>query len=155
MEVLWAPWRMEFIRAPREQECFLCRILREGPGQDGGNLVLRRGRQCLLLLNRYPYSGGHLLAAPLRHVATLAELAPDEMRDLMELVCRGQRLLDGVMRPEGFNVGINQGAAAGAGLKDHLHVHVVPRYADHPGLRGLFDRRDEADVEAVWRRLSR
>lgn len=126
---LWAPWRMEFIQAPKEPGCFLCRIAAGGPNEDADNHVVGRRGTALLLLNRYPYSGGHLLAAPRRHVATLAELAADEMRDLMELVCRGQRLLDGVMRPEGFNVGINQGAAAGAGLKDHLHVHVVPRWA--------------------------
>ena len=125
---LWAPWRMEFIRGPKEEGCFLCRIVREGPAKDAENLVVCRSKACVLLLNRYPYNGGHLMAAPLRHVATLAELAPEEMRDLMDLVCRGQRLLAGVMRPEGFNVGINEGAAAGAGLKDHLHVHVVPRW---------------------------
>ena len=124
---LWAPWRMEFIRAPKESGCFLCRIA-AGPEHDAANHVVGRRGTALLLLNRFPYNGGHLMAAPLRHVATLAELSADEMKDLMELVCRGQRLLAGVMRPEGFNVGINEGAAAGAGLKDHLHVHVVPRW---------------------------
>ena len=124
---LWAPWRMEFIRAPKESGCFLCRIA-AGPAHDAANHVVGRRGTALLLLNRFPYNGGHLMAAPRRHVATLAELAADEMKDLMELVCRGQRLLAGVMRPEGFNVGINEGAAAGAGLKDHLHVHVVPRW---------------------------
>ena len=124
---LWAPWRMEFIRAPKESGCFLCRIA-AGPEHDAANHVVGRRGTALLLLNRFPYNGGHLMAAPRRHVATLAELAADEMKDLMELVCRGQRLLAGVMRPEGFNVGINEGAAAGAGLKDHLHVHVVPRW---------------------------
>lgn len=124
---LWAPWRMEFIRAPKEPGCFLCRIA-AGPEHDAENHVVGRCGTALLLLNRYPYNGGHLMAAPLRHVATLAELAADEMRDLMALVCRGQKLLERIMRPEGFNVGINQGAAAGAGLQDHLHVHVVPRW---------------------------
>ena len=126
---VWAPWRMAFIQAPKEPGCFLCRIAAGGPDEDAENHVVGRRGTALLLLNRYPYNGGHLMAAPVRHVATLAELAPEEMRDLMDLVCRGQRLLAGVMRPEGFNVGINEGAAAGAGLKDHLHVHVVPRWA--------------------------
>ena len=124
---LWAPWRMEFIRAPKESGCFLCRIA-AGPEHDAANHVVGRRGTALLLLNRFPYNGGHLMAAPRRHVATLAELAADEMKDLIELVCRGQRLPAGIMRPEGFNVGINEGAAAGAGLKDHLHVHVVPRW---------------------------
>ena len=125
---LWAPWRMEFIRAPKEEGCFLCRILRDGKEKDPANLVVRRGENCLLLLNRYPYNGGHLMAAPVRHVGTLGELTEAERREMMDLACLAERLLDKVLRPHGYNVGINQGAAAGAGLKDHLHMHVVPRW---------------------------
>lgn len=86
---LWAPWRMEFIRAPKEPGCFLCRIAGAGPDRDGENHVVGRCGTALLLLNRYPYNGGHLMAAPLRHVATLAELSAEERGDLMDLVCRG------------------------------------------------------------------
>ena len=125
---LWAPWRMEFIRGPKEEGCFLCRIVREGPAKDAENLVVCRSKACVLLLNRYPYNGGHLMAAPLRHAGTLGALTADEMRELMELTCLAQRLLERVMHPDGFNVGLNQGSAAGAGLKDHLHMHVVPRW---------------------------
>lgn len=125
---LWAPWRMEFIRAPKEPECFLCRIIRAGPEEDARNLVVHRGRQGLLLLNRYPYNGGHLLAVPYRHEGTLGGLASEELLELMELACLGERLLERVANPQGFNVGLNQGAAAGAGLRDHLHLHVVPRW---------------------------
>lgn len=125
---LWAPWRMEFIRGPKEEGCFLCRIIREGPSQDAENLVVCRGKTGLLLMNRYPYNGGHLMAAPYRHVGTLGTLSPEELAEMMELTRLGERLLDRVVHPQGFNMGINQGAAAGAGLKDHLHMHIVPRW---------------------------
>ena len=119
---------MEFIRAPLEKECFLCRIIREGVQKDAENLVISRDRHCILLLNRYPYNGGHLLVAPFRHEGTLGALLPEEIREMMELTCLGERLLERVAKPHGFNIGINQGSAAGAGLKDHLHMHVVPRW---------------------------
>jgi ATP adenylyltransferase len=125
---LWAPWRMEFIRAPKEKACFLCRIIREGPGQDAGNLVVHRNANCLLLMNRYPYTVGHLMVVPFRHQGTLGALTPAEVQEMMELTCLAERLLERVAGPDGFNMGINQGAAAGAGLKDHLHLHVVPRW---------------------------
>lgn len=125
---LWAPWRMEFIRAPKEEDCFLCRILREGPEKDAENLVIRRGKTGLLLMNRYPYNGGHLMVAPHRHIGTLGALSPEELREMMEMACLGERLLDRVVQPQGYNLGINQGPAAGAGLKDHLHLHIVPRW---------------------------
>ena len=107
----------------------MCRIVAAGAGSDAENLVVCRGERALLLLNRYPYSCGHLMAAPYRHVAALGDLTVEERVETMDLVCLGQRLLAAVARPDGFNVGINEGAAAGAGLKDHLHVHVVPRWA--------------------------
>lgn len=119
---------MEFIRAPKEPECFLCRILREGLPKDVENLVIRRGATCLLLMNRYPYNSGHLLVAPFRHEGRLDALRPEELAEMMELASLGTRLLERVAQPQGFNLGINQGAAAGAGLQDHLHLHVVPRW---------------------------
>ena len=119
---------MDFIRAPKEKGCFLCRIARADRSKDGENLVICRGRHCILLLNRYPYTGGHLMVAPRRHIGTLSMLTPVEMREMMELTCLGERLLTRVAQPQGFNIGINQGAAAGAGLKDHLHMHLVPRW---------------------------
>jgi ATP adenylyltransferase len=128
MQQLWAPWRMEFIHAPKEKECFLCRIAREGPEKDAENFVIRRGRSCFLLMNRYPYNGGHLMAAPFRHKGSLGGLSAEERGEMMELACLAERLLERVAQPDGFNLGLNQGAAAGAGLKDHLHLHVVPRW---------------------------
>jgi len=125
---IWAPWRMDFIRAPKEEGCFLCRIIRDGPEKDAENLVIYRGETCLLLMNRYPYNGGHLLVAPYEHVGTVRGLSSDVLKEMMELARLAERLLDQVASPQGYNLGINQGAAAGAGLKDHLHLHIVPRW---------------------------
>lgn len=125
---LWAPWRMEFIKAPKEKECFLCRIIREGPDQDSTNLVIHRGERNILLMNRFPYTVGHLLVVPYRHEGRLDALAAGERQEMLDMACLAERLLERVTRPDGFNLGINQGAAAGAGLKDHLHLHVVPRW---------------------------
>jgi len=119
---------MEFIRAPKEDACFLCRIIQEGPEKDAENLVIQRGRTCLLLMNRYPYTAGHLMVAPLRHGGELGERTSEELTEMMQMACVAERLLERVTHPQGFNLGINQGAAAGAGLKDHLHLHVVPRW---------------------------
>ena len=124
---MWAPWRMDFLRAPKEKGCFMCRIAGE-PARDAENYVVKRDGTCLLLLNRYPYNGGHLLVAPLRHVASLGELEEAELLGMMRSAQLGERLLRRVAKPDAFNFGINQGAAAGAGLKDHLHLHVVPRW---------------------------
>lgn len=119
---------MEFIRQPKERGCFLCRIIAEGSERDASNFVVRRGQRCLLFMNRYPYSPGHLLVAPYRHMGELEALAVEERSEMMELACLGACLLTGTCHPHGFNMGINQGAAAGAGLEDHAHMHVVPRW---------------------------
>jgi len=119
---------MEFIRTPKQEDCFLCRIIREGPEKDAENLVIQRGRTCLLLMNRYPYTAGHLMVVPLRHGGELSELTSEELTEMMQMACVAERLLEQVAHPQGFNLGMNQGAAAGAGLKDHLHLHVVPRW---------------------------
>ena len=119
---------MEFILAPKENGCFLCRIIREGRSRDARNLVVLRGRTCLLLMNRFPYNNGHLMVAPRRHAGTLSALTPAERSEMLDLACLGQQLLTKVAKPQGFNLGINEGAAAGAGLKDHLHLHIGPRW---------------------------
>lgn len=134
---LWAPWRMSFLQAPKEEGCFMCRIAAT-PEQDRENYVVHRATSGLLLLNRYPYNGGHLMAAPYRHIATLGELTEAESLELMTLAKLGERLLRRVAKPDAFNFGINQGAAAGAGLKDHLHLHIVPRWAGDTNFMPVF-----------------
>ena len=123
---LWAPWRIEYIRDEKENGCFLCRMLTEN--KDRENLILFRGKTCAVVMNRYPYTSGHLMVCPVRHVADLAELTEEEDREMSKLTRRAIAALRALMNPEGFNVGMNLGTAAGAGLKDHLHRHIVPRW---------------------------
>lgn len=123
---LWAPWRIDYIRGEKEGSCFLCRIFDEK--NDRENLLIHRGKTCAVLMNRYPYTSGHLMVAPLRHIAELAELTPEETLEMGSLTARAIAVLRDVMNPQGFNIGYNLGEAAGAGLKDHLHQHIVPRW---------------------------
>jgi len=126
---IWAPWRIEYIRqAQRDQSCFLCGLERPPPADAVDDLVILRGKTCFLILNRYPYNSGHLMAAPYRHVADPAALTRTEAAELWQLTMRGRELLLAAMRPGVFNLGINLGAAAGAGLEGHLHQHLVPRW---------------------------
>lgn len=128
MDTLWAPWRMDYIRAPGERDgCFLCRALAEG-ADDREHHVVLRGPRCGALLNRYPYNNGHLLIAPNRHVAEPCDLDAAERLELMDLLDRAIALLRRAMRPDGFNAGLNLGRVAGAGLESHLHLHLVPRW---------------------------
>jgi len=124
---LWAPWRMGYVSGARAPVgCIFCTAA--AAGDDRGQLILDRGRHGYLILNAYPYAPGHLLAVVYRHLARLSEATSDELLDLMTLVTTATKLLEGEYRAEGFNVGLNQGPVAGAGIADHLHVHVVPRW---------------------------
>lgn len=126
---LWAPWRMEFIRGARSaKECFLCGNQALAAGKAEEVLIVHRGETCFVMLNRYPYNVGHLLVSPYRHVGDPALLTKRERAELFDLGVAAQRLLRRTMAPEGFNVGFNIGAAAGAGVAEHLHMHVVPRW---------------------------
>lgn len=126
MKSLWAPWRMEYIRRTKDRGCFLCHILQGS--EDQRNLVLKRGRTCAVVINRYPYTNGHLMVCPNRHTASLADLSPDERLEAMDLTVQSVHVLQTALRAEGFNIGVNLGRVAGAGLEDHLHMHVVPRW---------------------------
>jgi ATP adenylyltransferase len=127
MKALWAPWRMEYILSEKEAgECIFCPG--DNRGQDQARLILYVGSLTLVMMNRYPYINGHLLVAPLRHVPDLESLTEKETLDLLLMVRRSIGVLKKVMRPEGFNVGVNLGSVAGAGVEDHLHFHIVPRW---------------------------
>lgn len=117
---------MKYILGSKEKGCFLCDMLPSA--QDAENLILKRGKTCFIVMNRYPYNNGHLMVCPLRHVDTLGGLTADERAEMMELTSESVELLQKVVRPDGFNIGINLGEAAGAGLKDHIHMHIVPRW---------------------------
>lgn len=128
MERLWAPWRLEYVQSADEQDgCFICRAV-EG-GDDEEQLVVHRGRQTIVLLNKYPYSSGHLLVAPHRHGVDFADLDDAEVLEVHRLGALGLEALRTAFGPEGFNLGWNIGRIAGAGLPDHAHLHVVPRWA--------------------------
>ena len=128
---IWAPWRMTFIKSARKRadsdDCFFCDYVRAR--QDRKNLVVHRGRRCLVVMNLYPYTAGHLLVAPLKHKATLESLTSAERTEFLNLVVRSTGALRRVQRPHGFNVGINLGEAGGAGVPGHVHAHVVPRWS--------------------------
>src|SRR6266436_6294231 len=128
MESLHAPWRIEYILAPKpvQAESLFVRIAQSD--EDEANYVIARERSCFALLNTYPYNGGHLMVVPYKQVQDLNGLTDEEMADLLRLTRRCQNALTRAMKPDGFNVGINIGKVAGAGIVEHLHVHVVPRW---------------------------
>ena len=128
MESLHAPWRIEYILSPKPKldESVFTRIAQSL--EDVDNYVIARDRSCFAVLNRYPYNGGHLMAVPYKQVSDLNGLTDDELADLWKLTRRCINALTAVMKPAGFNVGINLGKVAGAGIVEHLHIHVVPRW---------------------------
>ena len=133
MEQLWAPWRMAYVadpdaktRPPTPGECFLCRGVSET--DDRANLVAHRSELSVVVLNRYPYNNGHLLVAPRAHKARLDELTSDELLDVQLVLRKMLAVMEKRMNPDGFNVGLNLGRAAGAGVPGHLHWHLVPRW---------------------------
>src|SRR5688500_15321587 len=131
MDQLWAPWRLAYVardapRNPDGDDCFICRGVSEA--DDRTNLIVHRTRLGAVVLNRFPYNNGHLLVAPRAHKGRLDELTADETLELQQTVTRMVSVLERLMKPEGFNVGLNLGKVAGAGLPGHLHWHVVPRW---------------------------
>jgi ATP adenylyltransferase len=128
MEPLHAPWRIEYILAPKpaSDDSLFTRIAQSS--DDEANYVIARDRTCFALLNRYPYTGGHLMIVPYKQSPDLNGLTVEEMTDLMTLTRRCQNALTRVMKPDGFNLGINLGKCAGAGVDGHLHIHIVPRW---------------------------
>jgi ATP adenylyltransferase len=127
VERLWAPWRLEYIaRADEDDGCIFCRALES---DDEAGLILHRGREAFALLNRFPYASGHLMVAPVRHVGDFSELGDGEALEIHRLAGQGMGALAQTYGPQGFNLGWNLGRIAGAGVTDHVHLHVVPRWA--------------------------
>jgi len=150
---LWAPWRMEYLKSLSQSDdahhgpsvsatdshnekpagddqdsCFLCRYAGDDPDNDKQNLLLWRGRRAIVVFNRYPYTAGHLLIGPISHVADLADLDEATILEMMSLARDGQKVLTETIHPHGFNIGINIGRCAGAGLPGHIHIHLIPRW---------------------------
>ena len=129
METLHAPWRIQYIKAPkqpRSDASLFTRIAQSN--EDEKNYVVYRGKSCFALLNTYPYNGGHLMVVPYREVSDLDGLTEDELKELMVVARLCQTALKEVMQPDGFNIGLNLGKVAGAGISEHLHLHIVPRW---------------------------
>jgi ATP adenylyltransferase len=118
-ERLWAPWRLEYIKGPKDDECIFC-VRRDW--------VVAEGEHCFVMLNAYPYTNGHVMVSPYEHVDSIELLGPDALTELMTLTQRSMAAIRSAYGPDGFNLGVNQGKVAGAGVEDHVHLHVVPRW---------------------------
>jgi ATP adenylyltransferase len=126
---IWAPWRLEYVKdasKDEESECIFC--TKPASADDEANLIVHRGARCFVILNLFPYTNGHLMIAPYEHLASLADLDPPTVAELMALAQKGITVLDDKYAPHGYNVGFNQGRVAGAGVEHHIHMHVVPRW---------------------------
>ncbi len=130
MEHLFAPWRIKYIKMAQEKDidCIFCYYPSCPKEEDLKNLLLHRGKRAFVIFNRFPYNPGHLMVAPYKHTGNLEDLSVEETIELHELVVKCVSVIKKTMNPEGFNIGINIGKTAGAGFKDHIHIHIVPRW---------------------------
>jgi ATP adenylyltransferase len=131
MNRLWTPWRMAYLKAPKGAVtggCIFCDKIHASPEQDRESLLLLRGQHSFIMLNLYPYANGHMLVAPYQHTGELESLDGETLKEMMLLVSKGIRALRRTQNPQGFNVGANLGRVAGAGVEDHVHLHIVPRW---------------------------
>mgnify|MGYP001030535821 CR=1 FL=1 len=148
MKRLWAPWRIEYIALEKTDECIFCKKLLEKDGPK--NLILYRGKHTFAMLNKFPYNSGHLMIAPFRHVRGLSELKKSEKIEMLETLSSAIKVLTEAMSPQGFNIGLNIGRVAGAGVPDHIHFHVVPRWEGDCNFMPLF-----ADVKIINEHLTK
>lgn len=125
-DTLWAPWRIGYVKAEKATGCIFCEKVAQE--DDRANFILHRGESCFVILNIYPYNNGHLMVVPYAHVQSIEDLPPQALAELGLLTQHALRALRIALRPTGFNIGINQGTPAGAGVADHVHQHVVPRW---------------------------
>ncbi len=143
---IWAPWRLDYIKGDKTDDCILCSL--PAGGDDRSNLIVHRGDRCFVILNAYPYTNGHVMVAPFEHTARLDELDSAAAAEMMHLAQRSVRALERAYGPEGYNVGANLGAVAGAGVEDHVHLHVVPRWKGDTNFMPVL-----ADVRVLPQRL--
>jgi ATP adenylyltransferase len=125
-KTIWAPGRIEYILSDKAGGCFLCKLFAENHDRD--NLLLRRGKTCAVVMNRYPYTSGHLMVTPYRHLEHLKDMTAEERLEMTDRSIEAVEILKAELKPDGLNLGYNLGEAAGAGLKDHIHQHIVPRW---------------------------
>ncbi|OFW61104.1 MAG: HIT family hydrolase [Actinobacteria bacterium RBG_16_64_13] len=148
MERLWAPWRLQYVTKEKQGGCIFC----EKPqlGDDLAAHIVHRGAHAYVMLNAFPYNNGHLMVAPFAHISALEELPSETIHEMMDLAQQCTRALKFDFHPDGFNVGFNLGAAAGAGIKDHLHLHLVPRWLGDTNFMPVI-----ADVRVIPQSLDR
>lgn len=136
MDRLWTPWRLEYILGPKPDECIFC--IPESHEEDRERLILYRGERNFVIMNRYPYNNGHLMVTPYRHVSALTDLEPAESHEMMDLMQRCSSIMWEVFTPDGINMGLNIGEAAGAGIEEHLHFHLLPRWTGDHSFMAVF-----------------
>ncbi len=155
MQNLWAPWRSKFVLGKKEHGCIFCTRLRQR--KDKSNLILYRGKRCFIIMNRFPYNAGHLMVAPIRHIGELEKLNQAEMLELLQLSQLCIRLLKKELKPQSFNVGMNLGKISGAGIADHLHIHIVPRWEGDTNFMPILGKTKVVSVglEEMYERLRR
>jgi ATP adenylyltransferase len=154
--ILWAPWRMEYIQnADKDNDCIFCD--KPKASDDRKNLIVYRGKLTFAMMNRYPYNNGHLMVIPFHHTSELASLSCDEKRELFDLLVLSQEALKEVMHPHGYNIGMNLGRVAGAGIVDHLHFHIVPRWDGDTNFMPVVGHTKvmSEGLEETWEKLNR
>lgn len=154
MDYLWTPWRYQYVAKPEDRDvCVLCAAAR--PGDDARSFVVHRAARNYVILNRYPYTSGHMMVVPYEHVASLGLLADETLAEMMLLARDAERRLGMVYRPDGLNIGVNLGRAAGAGIAAHVHLHVLPRWVGDTNFMTVTGetRVVPEDLETTWRKL--
>jgi ATP adenylyltransferase len=155
-DILWAPWRMEYIRnTDKASGCIFCDKPKES--EDKRNLIVHRAELTFVMMNRYPYNNGHLMVVPFRHTSEMSSLSRSERQELFDLLVLSQEALKEVMQPHGFNIGMNLERVAGAGVVDHLHFHIVPRWDGDTNFMPVVGHTKvlSEGLEETWKKLNR
>jgi ATP adenylyltransferase len=158
MEFIWSPWRYDYLASggKKPQSCVFCVGDDQNPEKDAERLIVFRGIHNFVILNLFPYTSGHVMVAPYEHRNTIVDTRPEQMSEMMELSKRAVAALQKIYKPDGFNIGMNLGAAAGAGIREHFHLHVVPRWLGDANFMSITGetRVLPEELSATYRRLS-
>lgn len=151
---LWAPWRINYILGPKPDECVFC--IPDHVQEDRERLILYRGDHCFVIMNKFPYNNGHIMVCPYRHVMAIEDLTTAESMEMMRLLQVCSRILKEHFKCEGINIGLNQGEAAGAGIREHLHFHLVPRWNGDSSFMAVMDdvRTIPQALDETWQALA-